>query len=195
MNIFCFSDYHNEITILAHLRTQAHKADIIISAGDHSIFTFDQDKILKEFNSWNKPVLITHGNHEEFQELKAACKPYKNLYPHHQEEIIIQDIRILFWGGGGFTTTDAKLDQHLPIWKQNNKQKTILITHAPPYGTKLDAKGKGWHVGNKTITKAIQELQPNYAISGHIHEAAGAEDKIGKTICYNLGPRGRMIVL
>ena len=100
MNIFCFSDYHNEKQFLPHIRKQAMKANIIISAGDHTIFEFDQDEILKEFNSQNK-----------------------------------------------------------------------------------------------TVIKAIKELKPIYAISGHIHEAEGAKDKIEKTICYNLGPMGKIIKL
>ena len=194
MNIYCFSDYHNQERLLPEMRKQATKADLVISGGDHTIFEFDQDKILREFNSWNKKTLLLHGNHEEASTVKRATKKYDNLSFTHEEEHVINGVRILTWGGGGFTLTDRELDKKIKEWKKSEHKElpTILVTHAPPYNTALDDI-HGRHVGNKTIRKAIEELQPMYAISGHIHEAEGATQTIGTTNCYNIGPKGKII--
>ena len=197
MNVYCFSDYHNEERYLPEMRKKAGKADIIISAGDHSVFEFDQDKALKEFNKWKKPVYLFHGNHEEESTTKEAVKKYKHITFTHGEELIINNIRLLTWGGGGFSLHDRELEKKITEWKKSKHAHlpTILITHAPPRDTTLDARGPDWHVGSKSVRKAIEQLKPAYAVSGHIHDSEGAEDKIGNTICYNLGPRGRLIEL
>lgn len=197
MKIYCFSDYHNEKQHLPEMRKKAAQADIIISAGDHSIFEFDQDKALKEFNQWKKPVYLFHGNHEEETTLREATKKYKNLIFTHGEEHIIKGIRLLTWGGGGFSIHDRALEKQITKWKKSKHTKlpTILITHAPPFDTKLDEKEPDWHVGSKSIRKAINKLKPTYAVSGHIHDCEGAEDNIGTTTCYNLGPIGKIIVI
>ena len=64
-----------------------------------------------------------------------------------------------------------------------------------------DKKGKVG-VGNSkakdvrnAIRKAIEEFQPDVFIAGHIHEAEGLSEKIGKTRVYNVGRKGRIIEL
>ncbi|MBD3209614.1 metallophosphoesterase [Candidatus Woesearchaeota archaeon] len=196
MKIYVFSDFHAQGDYLEEMQVKAAQADLVISAGDHSVFEFDQDNILQAFNNWNKPLLIIHGNHEEEGTLRQAVKKHPNLTFTHGEEIVKKGVRILFWGGGGFTSTDRALNKKVKEWKrsQHARLPTVLVTHAPPHNTALDDID-GRHVGNKTIRKAIKQLKPRYAVSGHIHEAEGAEDNIGDTVCYNLGPRGRIITL
>ncbi|MBI2654181.1 metallophosphoesterase [Candidatus Woesearchaeota archaeon] len=73
----------------------------------------------------------------------------------------------------------------------SNPKKTIYVIHAPPYNTKLDIVTTGTHVGSKAVRKFIEEEQPFLTLHGHIHESprmSGSwHDKIGKTICINVG--------
>lgn len=75
--------------------------------------------------------------------------------------------------------------------KLSNPKKTIYVIHAPPYNTKLDIILNGTHVGSKAVRKFIEKEQPLLTLHGHIHESpqmSGSwHDKIGKTVCINVG--------
>jgi Icc-related predicted phosphoesterase len=49
------------------------------------------------------------------------------------------------------------------------------------------------HIGSFSIGQWVSNYQPKLHCCGHVHEAAGKETKIGKTLCFNPGPKGRMI--
>lgn len=57
------------------------------------------------------------------------------------------------------------------LMKHVNPRKTILVTHAPPYNTKLDMINKNQHVGSVAIRKIIDQNQPYITLHGHIHES------------------------
>jgi len=69
----------------------------------------------------------------------------------------------------------------------------ILVTHAPPYNTKVDQILEE-HAGNKSLRKIIQEIQPALVVCGHLHECVG-KDYIGKTLVINPGYKGRIVSL
>lgn len=62
----------------------------------------------------------------------------------------------------------------------------ILVSHAPPHGTKVDLISSGVHVGSHSVRKFIMEKQPDLVICGHIHEARGT-DRLGSTPVVNCG--------
>ena len=63
----------------------------------------------------------------------------------------------------------------------------IMMTHIPPYGTKVDKLFWGGHGGREDIRGFMEKLKPKIVFSGHIHEARGI-DKIDDTILLNPGP-------
>jgi hypothetical protein len=71
--------------------------------------------------------------------------------------------------------------------KYEDAQYHILVSHTPPYKTKLDKTFFFVHVGSKTIRRFIETFQPDISICGHIHEARG-QDSIGRTTIINPGP-------
>ncbi len=75
--------------------------------------------------------------------------------------------------------------------KLSNPNQTIYVIHAPPFNTKLDIVTTGTHVGSKSIRNFIKKEQPFLTLHGHIHESpkmSGSwKDKIGNTICINVG--------
>jgi Icc-related predicted phosphoesterase len=69
-------------------------------------------------------------------------------------------------------------------------EKTIMVTHMHPKGSLSEFSGVE---GSRSIEKAIKEFKPDFLLHGHIHEAAGAEENIGKTKVINVGREGRII--
>jgi len=63
----------------------------------------------------------------------------------------------------------------------------VLVTHQPPWGTRLDQAGEGKHAGSVSVKNFIEKHCPALAISGHIHEAV-AVDTLGQTMLVNPGP-------
>lgn len=62
----------------------------------------------------------------------------------------------------------------------------LLVSHTPPYETKLDRIRSGKHVGSTAIRKLIEKYQPALTVVGHIHEAKG-EDVIKNSPIINPG--------
>ncbi len=195
MKILLIVDFHNQFNLMPELNKKAAQADIIIDAGDQTIFEHEIHKVLREYNKWGKPVLLIHGNHESEETLKKASKNYKNIQYIHGEIKKIKGITLFGWGGGGFSKHDYELENKIAELKKRIEKELkgplIIVTHAPPYKTKLD--DLGYPVGNKTIKNLIKELKPDIAVSGHIHETAGRQDLIGKTKIINPGPIGMLI--
>lgn len=78
----------------------------------------------------------------------------------------------------------------------------ILVTHRPPYKTKLDkivnAKSprNGEHVGDVPIRHMIEKYQPVLHICGHMHEGRG-KCKLGRTLVVNsgFGQKGEAVII
>jgi len=66
-------------------------------------------------------------------------------------------------------------------------RRKILITHAPPYGTKVDITHSGLHVGSTAVRDFIEEHRPDLVICGHIHESRG-QDTLEESVIVNCGP-------
>jgi len=192
MKILAFVDMHGDLSALIDLKKKAKKADAIVCAGDITIFENDIDYFLLELNNIGKPVLIIHGNHESSSVLKNLCKPLENITFIHKKLHKLQDLLFVGYGGGGFSLTEPGFEKFVKNNKSKIKGKIVLVTHAPPYGTKLD-KLNSEHYGNKSITKFIEQFKPKLVICGHLHETAGIVQKLGKTLAINPGPKGKII--
>ena len=195
MKILVFADTHGSKTHLERIKVKSKEADLIICSGDITLFAKHQKEILEHLDSFNKTIIITHGNHEEESSLRRMCSKTKNIKYIHNEAIIIEDITIIGHGGGGFSSDYPDFKQNIKQFIELSKKtkKTTLLTHAPPFESKLDEMNKGWHVGAASYKEFIDKAQPDYALSGHIHENFGKKDKIGKTTLINPGPNGEII--
>lgn len=71
-----------------------------------------------------------------------------------------------------------------------NMEKKVLITHMHPAGSKSEFSG---FEGSKAIKRAIEKFKPNFVLHGHIHEAAGLEERWGNTTIINVGRDGKVI--
>jgi len=199
MKLLAFADIHGSQTALKRIEYKfgSQNPDLLVCAGDISIFEHGIGIILRKLNRLGKKIIMIHGNHEDDTTFRKYSKIFKNIIFIHKNYHIENNILFLGFGGGGFTMTDKDFEKiaktrFKKIIKENKDKKIILVTHAPPYGTKLDRLGKN-HVGNKSFRNFLVKYGVDLAISGHLHENFGKEDKISKTIVINPGPFGKII--
>ncbi len=200
MQLLAFTDLHGNRRALVTVQRRARTASILACTGDLTVFGHDMKELLEELDRIGKPVLMLHGNHEDEDELKAACAQCKNIFFLHLQRADVNDWHFLAYGGGGFSERYEDFEEWMraPAWRKIDWSRTIVLSHAPPYGTKLDdvgEPGEPWHVGSKSLRKLIQQREPLLTIAGHIHEAFRTEDRIGRSLVVNPGPSGQLFDL
>ncbi|MBI2508290.1 metallophosphoesterase family protein [Candidatus Woesearchaeota archaeon] len=195
MRLFAFTDTHGNKKIISSLikKIQNSKPDIVICAGDLTNFGRALKKLLNMFEKTNLPLLIIPGNHETSPQLTEACKKTKFAINIHRKIYQFNDYLFFGYGLGGFGKESLEMEKLMPKIKALAKNKMlIIITHQPPYKTKLDKLPSG-HAGNKSIRKFIAELKPVLSICGHLHENESKVDKIKSTVIINPGNKGKVI--
>ncbi|MEK6983787.1 MAG: metallophosphoesterase [Nanoarchaeota archaeon] len=199
MKLLAFTDVHGSLLALKRIEQKAktQNPDVMICAGDITIFEHGIISLMKRLDRLNKKILIIHGNHENSSTFIKCSKLFKNIVLIHKNYFIEDNALFLGYGGGGFSIIDKVFEKVVQnkfkkIIKENEDKKIILVTHAPPYKTKLD-KLVGGHAGNKSIRNFIEKNKIDLLICGHLHENFGKEDKIGKTKIINPGPFGTII--
>lgn len=195
MKILAFCDTDRSPRMVDIIVRKAASADMVLCAGDLTLFGNRLAQQIQLLDSIGKPVLIIHGNHESRQEMKMLCELTNNVQFIHKKAVTVNDVTVLGYGGQGFATRDQEFEAHAKEFGQMlaGKKKTIFMTHMPPKDTILDEVMPGHHVGNKSFTEFIVNMKPTVVISGHIHETAGAVGKLGKTVLINPGWEGLMI--
>ena len=201
MKLLAFTDIHGSLTALKRIgqKIKSQKPDLLICAGDISIFEHGIVGILRRLNRLNKKIIIVHGNHEDDSTFRKYSGIFKNIVFIHKAHHIENNLMFLGFGGGGFSAREKEFEnlanqKFKKIIMQNPDKKIILLTHAPPYGTKLDRLGKN-HAGNKSFRKFIEKNKIDLHICGHLHENFGKSDKIKKSLVINPGPFGKLLKL
>jgi Icc-related predicted phosphoesterase len=94
-----------------------------------------------------------------------------------------------------FVGINGSIDKLLSTDKKILNDKTIIVSHEPPYGLQ-DKVFLGMHAGNKELRKIVDRYKPRLVLCGHIHEDPGYT-KIGKTIVVNcsMGKRGEGAII
>lgn len=198
MKLLFFCDTHNNTDAIDSLikKAKQKKVDAIICAGDISEFGKDLVKIVKKFNI-GIPFYMIPGNHETDEEIKHLDSKFSWFENFHLKAKKVDSMLLIGCGGGGLSKNHTPFEKSEKYFRRELKQfknldKTILVTHAPPYNTLLDFIYDE-HVGVKSIRKFIEKEQPGLAICGHLHENANMEDTIKKTRIINPGKKGKII--
>ncbi|MFA5141391.1 MAG: metallophosphoesterase [Candidatus Woesearchaeota archaeon] len=194
IKILAFTDLHSSRPVLNKIIKKSEKADIVVCAGDISWFENDLKYLMKTLGKCKVPVLMIHGNHESPANLKKNIGFFSRIKFLHKKTYKYGKYLFLMYGGGGFNYKDKEFEAYVEKNKKliSKHKKIILVTHAPPYGTKLDIVNRK-HVGNKSIKDFIKKFKPALVISGHIHECEGKKQTIKKTRLINPGPEGAII--
>ena len=199
MKIYAFSDTHLNEKAVKKIKKEAKRADFLICCGDVSWYGQGLEKILKDLNKINKTIYIIPGNHEEpATKMRKICQRLENIHYMHKRTKIINGYKFFFWGGGGFAEVNKNFEKAAKQFKSRLKkdEEVVLITHGPPYNTKLDYLEWAGHVGCKSIRKFIKQIKPILFICGHLHENFGVSETLFKTtFAISPGPAGKMIEL
>lgn len=200
MKILAFTDLHLSKEHFKKLKRKVffNRPNIIVCAGDISIFEQGLKEVLDKLSKLKEKIIMIHGNHEEDTVMKKLCEKHENIIFIHKKHYEEQGVIFLGYGGGGFSSIEkgfSKTGKNFSkIIKKNPEKKIVFITHAPPYNTKLDIIIDE-SCGNKTFRQFIEKNRVDIAISGHLHENFGKEDKINDTLILNPGPSGKIIKL
>ncbi len=200
MRAIAFTDLHLSAEALKSLRWKIRlfRPEILLCAGDVSLFGTELDDMLSEINNFNIKTLIIHGNHEDSSAFRKKCQKYRNLIFLHKEYYIHKNYVFFGYGGGGFSFVDKEFNpigkKFIKIIQKNKDKKKIFLTHAPPYGTKVDDLGDH-HCGNKTTRDFDTKNEIDLHLCGHLHENFGVKDQLGKTKILNPGPFGKLLFL
>ena len=198
MKILAISDIHSRIGNISAIADDIAKADVILIAGDITNFgTAKQAKeIIKKISKYNGNILAVPGNCDPPSVDKYLNDQGMSL---HCNCVELDGIKFLGIGGvmagPGFGLDEAGNDDFsidLTALEATLKptDTSILLTHQPPFGTKIDDTGSGHHAGNMAIRDFIARNRPVLAVSGHIHNALGT-DVIDGTTLINPGPISR----
>ena len=197
MKILSFTDMHESLTALNRLKKDSKKADVIVCCGDISIFEGGLEFMMEELSAIKKEIIVVHGNHEDEKNMKRLCKA-KNVHFIHKNKKEIDDVLFIGYGGGGFDFEDPKFEKMIPKFekwiKDSKSKKVVLVTHAPPYGTKLDDL-YGESVGNISFREFLIKGKVDMMLCGHLHENFNKKDILNKTIIINAGPNGKIITI
>jgi len=197
--ILAIGDIHGNSSLMKKLAEQAVKenVDLVILAGDLTTMEDEFRDVIKPFTDAKKQVLLIPGNHESAATVDFLAElyaPTKNIHGYS----FIKDNLGIFGAGGAENMpsfpgviTEKDLFNTLERAHSGLKgiDKKIMVTHMHPKGTKSEFSG---FEGSNAVRKAIEKFEPDIAIFAHIHEAAGTEDKIGKTRAINVSRKGKI---
>ena len=112
MKLLAFTDTHGSPTALKRIeqKVKAQKPDLLVCAGDISIFEHGIVGILRRLNKLNIKMVIVHGNHEDDSTFVKYSKLFKSIVFIHKKHFVEGNLLFLGYGGGGFSQTDREFD-------------------------------------------------------------------------------------
>lgn len=194
--ILAVGDIHGDERLVKRLVERAEKEDVdlVILTGDLTFAETSTKNIVGPFVKAKKQVLLIPGNHESIATVDFLAELYPNTKNIHGYSFIKNNLGIFGAGGADIGIHQIKDSEIFGLLKRGNEnvkdlEKKIMVTHMHPLGTKSEFSG---FKGSEAIRKAIEKFQPDIAIFSHIHEAAGTEEKIGKTKVINVSGKGKI---
>jgi len=196
LKILAASDLHGNRSAIKRLADKAEKekVDLVVLCGDILGWT-EASGIIKPFKDKGKKVLLIPGNHDSFATADFLANLYgvKNIHGY-----AVSYEKVGFFGAGGATSIGPSRISEKEMFETLKKahdslrgiEKKIMITHEHPFKSKSEFSGVA---GSLAIAHALRQFKPDILIHGHIHEAAGFEEKSGKTKIFNVGREGRII--
>ncbi|MCX6767746.1 MAG: metallophosphoesterase [Candidatus Micrarchaeota archaeon] len=186
MLALCVADAHGKEGALAALgKFLEKKPELVLFAGDATHGGRPPgflEKFFQTMRSSGAHVIAVHGNMDSPEAVAWMEKSGLDLHGRKTEWRGIQ-----FTGLGGgpksfLNTPGEHAEEELgKALAGIIGPETIVLSHAPPFGTKADDIGNGLHIGSTALRKAIEEIQPRAVVCGHAHETTGTEF-IGKTL-------------
>lgn len=197
MKLLIFSDIHGDRAALEKL--MATEADYYFADGDLANWGRGLDQLGPILAKRGERVYVLPGNHESEEDIAQFCQQY-GFHNFHGQTIDVDGYKVAGLGYSNptpFNTPGEYTEPELAgrLEKFAGLHPLILICHTPPKNTKLDRADEGQHYGSQAVRDFIEREQPRYFYCGHIHEAAGQKDVLGRTQAFNVGKRGMILDL
>jgi Icc-related predicted phosphoesterase len=197
LKLLVFSDIHSDARALERL--MATEADYYFCAGDLVNWARGLDAMGEILKKRGDRVYVIPGNHESAQQITDLCSRF-GLNDFHGGKLEIGGFQVIGLGHSNptpFGTPGECSEEDLAeqLHHFDGLKPMVAICHVPPYGTMLDRITNLRHAGSKSMRDFLVREQPRYFFCGHIHEAAGAQDKLGETSAMNVGKKGYLLDL
>ena len=195
MRVQVFSDIHSDLRALE--KATEVQADLYISAGDLVNWAQGLDACGKVLKPLGEKLWVLPGNHETAAGITAFCRKF-GFNDFHCKSFVRDGWNFAGLGYSNPTPFDTPGEYSEEELRERLEpfaglQPLILICHAPPKGTALDQAGPGNHFGSVAVRDFIDAHRPDHFFCGHIHEAAGVSERIGKTEAMNVGRGGCLL--
>lgn len=197
LKLLAFSDIHGDWKRLEALL--AIEADCYVVAGDLVTWAKSMERCGQVLQTRGDRVYVLPGNHESADQVAEMCAHYglHDLHGRHFQAGRWHIAGLGYSSPTPFNTpgefSEAQLATHLARFA--DLQPLVLICHAPPHGTSLDRIRLGLHAGSRSVADFITRYQPEHFICGHIHEAEGITEMLGRTRARNVGKQGYLLEL
>jgi len=198
LKILAAGDIHGDTGLAERLaqRAEEENVDLVILCGDLTMMEQSTDNIIGPFVKRKEKVLLIPGNHETVATADFLADLYgvKNI---HGYSVKYKDVGLFGCGGANIGLHQLDEEEIYDLLKKGFDKvkylsKKILVSHVHPEGSKMEKFTK-FFPGSTGLRKAIERFKPDILLCSHVHEAAGIEEKIGKTRVINVGKEGKII--
>lgn len=184
MKIVATSDTHSR-----HDQLTVPDGDVFVHAGDSmKVGALDE---LERFNEWlgtlpHRHKIVIAGNHDWCFQTMAEDARQRLTNAIYLEDSGVTIDGVHFYGSPWqpwFFDWAFNLKRGPEIkekWDIIPPETDVLITHGPPHGI-LDETVRGDLVGCEELLLAVERIRPKLHLFGHIHEAAGIQEREGTT--------------
>ncbi len=198
MKILAASDIHGDTNLAKALAEKAEKekVDLVVLCGDLTFHEQSTANLIGPFIKKNQKVILIPGNHETIATADFLADMY-NVTNLHGYSIKFNNIGFFGCGSANIGLFQLSEDEIYNLLKKGYEKlrdvkKKIMVTHVHPKGSIIE-KFSNYFEGSSGVKKAIDKFKPDLLLCGHVHEAEGIEDTIGKTRVINVGRKGKII--
>ncbi len=200
MKILAVGDIHGDSKLAKRLAERAveEKVDLVILCGDLTLAETKLDYILGPFVNRKLKVIFVPGNHESQATAEFLAQKYGviNLHGAYHRDV---SSSIGFFGCGGGISGPVHMLHEDDIFSTLSRahqgvtgsKKRIMVTHVHPSGSLME-RFSDFVEGSSGVRKAIDELQPDIVLCGHVHEARGIEERIGNSHVINVATKEKI---
>ena|SRR3989338_1472060 len=200
LKILASSDIHGDTRAAEQLAKQAEKehVDLVVLCGDLTYAEESTEGIIGPFAKRKKKVLLIPGNHETVATADFLAEIYgaTNL---HGYSVMCRGVGLFGCGGANIGLHQLSEPEIFDLLSKGYERikgakRKIMVTHVHPAGG-LSERFSEFFPGSDGVRKAIERFKPDVLLCGHVHEAEGIEEMIGKTKVFNVGKKGKIIEL
>jgi len=199
MKILAAGDLHGDTRQVEKLaeRAKKEKVDLVILCGDISDKEFKTEGMVGPFLKKNQRVILVPGNHETIATADFLAELY-GITNLHGYSVNIGDVGLFGCGFANMGPTPPLREREIyEILKKGHEKvkkskRKIMVTHVHPSETLIE-KLSTFVTGSSGVRDAVKKFKPDILLCGHVHEASGIEEKIGKTRVINAGREGVVV--